>query len=87
MNIFSKHPNSVGETYFQHLGFAFAFGANMIIGGFACMIHAIFPFWFEQTGSDYLLKLTKNFIERMPTLDDRVIELGNLIEKKKTNKT
>ena len=62
-NIFTKHPTSVGETYLQHMKFAAQFGFNMVIGGIACLIHAIFPFVFEKTGSNYLLKMTENFFQ------------------------
>ena len=28
-NLFTKHPHAIGETYFQHLKFAFIFGKNI----------------------------------------------------------
>jgi hypothetical protein len=49
--LFSEHPGSVGETYSQHLGTAFAFGARMVVAGSACMLHGVFPFLFVKTGS------------------------------------
>jgi hypothetical protein len=49
MNPFTAHPASVGETYGEHGRFAFAFGARMLIGGVAAMIHAVFPFLFVTT--------------------------------------
>jgi hypothetical protein len=81
-NIFRDHPNSVNETYIQHLKFASAFGFQLIIGGIGCFIHAVFPFWFQKTGSHVLLKLMHQFIERMPTLDEKVLNLSVLIEEK-----
>lgn len=48
---FSEHPASVGETYAQHMGSAFGFGARMLIGGFACLVHGLAPFLFTSTGS------------------------------------
>jgi hypothetical protein len=50
-NPFTDHPASVGETYFQHAGFACRYGAKMLLGGCAAVIHGIFPFLFETTGS------------------------------------
>ena len=82
-NIFTDHPKSIGESYFQHLYFAFLFGANMVIGGLACIIHAFLPFLFKKTGSNVLIKMTRHFIDRMPTLDDRVMCIHECIEKKK----
>ena len=46
-NIFTDHPNSVGETYFQHFAFTFGTGFKLIVWGFAAMIHALLPFTFK----------------------------------------
>lgn len=81
-NIFTKHPHSINETYFQHFKFAFAFGANLLLGGLTCIIHAIFPFLFQKTGSNILFKMTHHFVERMPTVEDRFVFLSQAIEKK-----
>jgi hypothetical protein len=81
-NIFTDHPNSVGETYFQHMKFASHFGFNMLIGGLACLLHAVFPFLFVKTGSNVLLKMTHHFVERMPRIEGRVINLSRAIEQK-----
>lgn len=82
-NIFTEHPHSVGETYFQHLKFASLFAFRMIIGGFACLIHAFLPFVFKKTGSNMLLKSTHHFVTRMPHVEERVIEISRIIETKK----
>ena len=50
-NLFTAHPSSVGETYAQHCGFAFRFGARMTMGGLAAMVHALFPFLLITTAS------------------------------------
>jgi hypothetical protein len=86
-NIFTKHPNSIGEGYFEHMKFASLFGLNMIVGGLACIIHAIFPFLFQKTGSDYLLKMTYTFVERMPKVEPRITKLSQMIKKKLTSRT
>ena len=56
-NLFTAHPSSVGETYAQHGRFALLFGARMAIGGFAAMVHALFPFLFVTTASRALDEL------------------------------
>ena len=48
---FTHHPATVGETYAQHFHTATGFCIRMIGGGLACLVHAIFPFLFETTGS------------------------------------
>jgi len=50
-NPFTAHPRTVGETYLQHGLFACRYGAKMTWGGIAALIHAVFPFLFETTGS------------------------------------
>lgn len=81
-NVFTDHPHSVGETYLQHLYFASKFGIRMLIGGVACIIHAILPFLFKKTASNLLLTMTNDFITRMPVVDESVITIGRLIDKK-----
>jgi hypothetical protein len=51
MNPFTEHPRSVGETYWQHMHFAFRFGAKMATGGIAAMVHSLLPFCFVTTAS------------------------------------
>jgi Family of unknown function (DUF6356) len=51
MNPFTAHPRSVGESYLQHLRFAFRFGAKMTGGGLAALVHSLFPFCFVTTAS------------------------------------
>lgn len=84
-NIFTSHPHSIGESYFQHFRFATHFGLHMIWGGFFCLIHAIFPFIFKTTGSTILLKMTHHFIERMPNGGESLKDLSQAIERKMNN--
>ena len=65
-NIFTKHPNSVNETYWQHLKFAISCGVKMLFAGLVSIIHGIFPFLFQTTGSTIILNLAKNFSSRTP---------------------
>ena len=41
---FREHPASVGESYVEHFGVATSFGFTLVMAGFACLVHAIFPF-------------------------------------------
>ena len=56
--IFTEHPHSIGETYFEHLICAAGYGLKMIFAGFAAIIHSIFPFLFETTASDLAKEIT-----------------------------
>ena len=51
MHLFTDHPESVGESYGEHLVTATGFGARMVLAGLACMVHAFLPFLFVKTGS------------------------------------
>ena len=47
----TEHPHAVGETYFEHMAVASGFGARMVLGGLACLLHGLLPFLFTRTGS------------------------------------
>lgn len=49
--IFTNHPRSVDETYFQHMRFAGWFGSRLLLAGGAAMVHAVIPCMFEKTAS------------------------------------
>jgi hypothetical protein len=65
VNLFTKHPKSIGETYLTHFKCAFKFGFMMIMGGIACVLHSIFPFLFTNTGSNVTIMLAKKFSDRI----------------------
>jgi hypothetical protein len=55
--LFTEHPQSVGETYLEHLCAATGFAMRMMMGGAACFLHALFPFAFRRTGSECIEQL------------------------------
>jgi uncharacterized protein DUF6356 len=59
---FTEHPATVGETYVQHFQTAVGFSMRMIGGGLACLVHAVFPFLFESTGSATIRSLHERMI-------------------------
>ena len=62
MNLFTRHPASIGETYGQHFAHASGFGWAMLTGGFACFVHAVFPWLCERTGSDTIRQLYRSMV-------------------------
>lgn len=62
--LFTEHPDSVGETYFQHLLAAGGFGLRMVLGGLACLLHGLLPFLFERTGSNCVKDLHQRMVAR-----------------------
>lgn len=59
---FTEHPASVGETYGEHFCVAGRFGAAMLLGGAACLVHAVLPFLFTRTGSGIITRLHERMV-------------------------
>ncbi|MEM7569054.1 MAG: DUF6356 family protein [Pseudomonadota bacterium] len=75
---FTEHPESVNETYTEHMGSAFSFGGTMVVAGCACLMHGIFPFVFGATGRTAVAKLYDRMIShRIKTEDGRRISIDN----------
>jgi hypothetical protein len=55
--LFTDHPASVGETYWEHLLRACWFSGKMFLGAGACFLHAVFPFLCVKTGSATITEL------------------------------
>ncbi|WP_343312700.1 DUF6356 family protein [Brucella sp. BE17] len=55
--LFTEHPASVDETYFEHMLFAGRFSLKLFLAAFAALIHAILPFLFEKTASGMVREL------------------------------
>lgn len=49
--LFTEHPQTVDETYFQHMRFAAGFAIRLLGAGCAAIVHAVLPFLFEKTAS------------------------------------
>lgn len=64
-NLFTRHPHAVGETYGEHFAAAGACGFALIGSGFACLVHAVFPFLFETTASDTVRRMHRGITRRI----------------------
>ena len=64
MNAFTTHPRSVGESYWQHMRFALGFSATLFVAAFAALLHAVFPFMMEKTGSTIVRRLHARIVNR-----------------------
>ncbi len=60
--LFSEHPASVGETYLEHLAHASRFAARMMVGGAACLVHAVLPFLFVKSASHTIEELNERMV-------------------------
>lgn len=55
--LFTDHPGSVGEGYFEHMAFAGWFASRLAIAAGAALVHALLPFMFETTASRIVRQL------------------------------
>ena len=72
-NLFTQHPATAGETYFQHMVSASSFGARMLGAAFCCFVHALLPFMFEKTAGRMITGLYDRMIinrHRSPATPD-----------------
>lgn len=56
-NPFSQHPKSIGESYFEHMRHALSYAFWLLLAGISCLLHAIFPFLFQNVASDCIVRL------------------------------
>jgi len=62
IDLFSRHPATVGESYGEHFLAATGFGLRMLLGAAACLVHAVLPFLFVTTGSDMIRTLNDRMV-------------------------
>jgi hypothetical protein len=60
--LFRDHPESVGETYPEHLIQASYFGVRMFFAGIGCLIHALIPCLFKTTGRTAISELHSKMV-------------------------
>ena len=68
MSIWTKHPNEVGETYWQHFRAAFWISKELILLGLFAAVHAIFPFIAPNRINKKLMKWNDIAVKRYETI-------------------
>ncbi|MZR30829.1 DUF6356 family protein [Sneathiella litorea] len=61
-HLFTDHPASVNESYFEHMEMSATFAFWLFAAGVCASVHAIFPFLFEKTGSRIITKLHSRMV-------------------------
>ena len=64
MNIFTKHPKEVGETYLEHMYNALRYSLTFLFLCMVALIHSIFPFLFTKTASCVVQAMADHMKER-----------------------
>ena len=59
-NIFTKHPNEVGETYLQHGYQSMRYSLTFLFLFVIAFIHAILPCLFKNTASDIVCEMSEH---------------------------
>ena len=62
--VFLRHPRDHGEGYGEHARFAAGVGGRMVLGGLACLVHAVVPCAFTTTGSRTVRELSERLAAR-----------------------
>jgi hypothetical protein len=57
--LFTAHPESVGESYFGHMAFAAWFASRLALAAGAALVHALLPFMFKTTASRIVRELSE----------------------------
>ncbi len=64
VELFTEHPQSVGESYCEHLTYAVKMGGRLVGLGCVAVIHGLFPFCLSTFVSSELPTLTTELTAR-----------------------
>jgi Family of unknown function (DUF6356) len=69
--LFTEHPQTVGESYFEHMRASWGVAFQLIGAGAKCIVHGLVPGLCKTAGSDAILALHRDIAPRrfdQPTL-------------------
>lgn len=66
--MFHDHPAKVGESYFEHMIFAFGFSARLFRAALAAFVHGVVPALHETTASSEVLDMNDEIRARRALL-------------------
>ena len=81
IDLFNHHPQAVGQTYGEHFYNAFSYGTNSCLSGVVFMVHSIFPFIFEDTGSNMIHELNEKLEKKRREIDIIMKEDEKVVDK------
>ncbi|MDJ0610985.1 MAG: DUF6356 family protein [Kiloniellales bacterium] len=62
--LFTEHPGTVNETYWEHMAVAGGFAIRLVLAALACAVHAVLPFLFVKTGSRIITELHESMVAK-----------------------
>ena len=63
-DLFTDHPHTVGETYFEHFGVAMSYSGKLFAASCAAFTHAFLPFLCVTTASRAIKGMYANMTSR-----------------------
>lgn len=66
--LFTTHPDAVGESYVEHMFFAWRFSGRLLRASFAAFVHGIVPAAYETAASEAVLNMAGELRERRAQL-------------------
>jgi hypothetical protein len=63
--MFTDHPEAVGETYMEHMQVALSFAVPLLLAGLSALVHAFLPFLFVSTASVTVKRLYARMTNRV----------------------
>jgi hypothetical protein len=67
--LFLAHPRSAGQGYFEHMRFAWSFGATMAVGTLAALVHGLLPFVCQTAAGNRVRALYGRLSSREPSAE------------------
>ena len=80
MSFLTDHLDEVGESYWIHMRKAAGFAVAMLVGGVACVVHALLPFLFIRTASNRVRHLHEGMVENRLAPDCQSGEAGSEVD-------
>jgi hypothetical protein len=62
LHAFTEHPESVGETYLEHMAAALSFALPLFLASAAALVHGVFPFLCVKTSSRHVTRLYERMV-------------------------
>jgi hypothetical protein len=64
--LFTEHPDAVGESYVEHMGVALSFAGPLAVAAAAALVHAFLPFLCVSTASVTVKRLYARMTNSVP---------------------
>jgi Family of unknown function (DUF6356) len=74
--LFTSHPDSLNESYFQHFSHAMGYSVRLFGAAFCAFTHALLPFLFEKTASTAIKTMYSEMTSRGATTPHQATTIG-----------